>query len=33
MTGYYSLAYVPTHGGDGLEHSIEVKVRGDRARG
>ncbi len=27
MTGFYSLAYAPTHGGDGLEHKIEVKVR------
>ena len=29
MTGYYSLAYAPPHGGDGLEHDINVKVRGD----
>lgn len=28
MSGYYSLAYAPPHGGDGLEHRIEVKVRG-----
>ena len=26
MKGYYSLAYVPRHGGDGLEHRIEVKL-------
>ncbi len=30
MNGYYSLAYAPSHGGDGREHKIEVKVRGDR---
>ena len=27
MSSYYSLAYAPPHGGDGLEHRIEVKVR------
>lgn len=27
MKGYYSLAYVPPHGGDGLEHRISVSVR------
>ncbi len=27
MNGYYSLAYAPTHKGDGREHKIEVKVR------
>ncbi len=27
MNSFYSLAYAPTHGGDGLEHKIEVKVR------
>lgn len=27
LTGYYSLAYVPPHGGDGQIHRIEVKVR------
>ncbi len=27
MNGYYSLAYAPTHKGDGREHQIEVKVR------
>ncbi len=27
MNSFYSLAYVPTHGGDGLEHRIDVKVR------
>ena len=32
MTGFYSLAYAPTHGGDGLEHTIEVKVRGRNLR-
>ncbi len=32
MTGFYSLAYVPTHDGDGLEHKIEVKVRGQNLR-
>ena len=30
--GYYSLAYAPPHGGDGLEHQIEVRVRGDAGR-
>ncbi len=33
MTGFYSLAYAPTHGGDGLEHKIEVKVRATRQPG
>ncbi len=28
MSGYYSLAYAPPHGGDGLEHTIKVRVRG-----
>ncbi len=32
MTSFYSLAYAPPHGGDGLEHRIEVKVRGDKLR-
>ena len=32
MNGFYSLAYAPTHDGDGLEHKIEVKVRADQAR-
>jgi len=27
MSGYYSLAYAPPHGGDGLEHEIKVRVR------
>jgi VWFA-related protein len=27
MESYYSLAYVPPHGGDGLEHRIEVRVK------
>lgn len=27
MSSYYSMAYTPPHGGDGLEHQIEVKVR------
>jgi VWFA-related protein len=27
MESYYSLAYVPPHGGDGRTHRIEVKVR------
>jgi VWFA-related protein len=27
MVGYYSLAYVPLHGGDGKVHRIDVKVR------
>jgi hypothetical protein len=26
FTSYYSLAYAPTHSGDGLEHKIEVKI-------
>lgn len=26
MKGHYSLAYVPRHGGDGLEHRIKVKL-------
>ncbi len=26
MSGYYSLAYEPRHGGDGLEHRIDVRV-------
>ncbi len=33
MTGFYSLAYAPTHGGDGLEHRIEVKVRATQLPG
>jgi VWFA-related protein len=32
MSSYYSLAYTPPHGGDGLEHLIEVKVRRDGLR-
>ncbi|MEM7587218.1 MAG: VWA domain-containing protein [Acidobacteriota bacterium] len=32
MNSYYSLAYAPPHGGDGLEHSIKVKVKGDGLR-
>ena len=32
MTSFYSLAYAPPHGGDGLEHRIEVKVRGEKLR-
>jgi VWFA-related protein len=32
MNGYYSLAYAPPHGGDGLEHRIEVRVRDDQGR-
>ncbi len=32
MNSFYSLAYVPPHGGDGLEHEIEVKVRGQKLR-
>ena len=32
MTTYYSLAYAPTHGGDGAEHRIEVDVAGDGLR-
>jgi VWFA-related protein len=27
MASYYWLAYTPPHGGDGLEHRIDVKVR------
>lgn len=27
MNSFYSLAYVPAHGGDGLDHTIQVKVR------
>ena len=27
MNGFYSLAYAPSHGGDGLEHKITVEVR------
>ena len=33
MNGFYSLAYAPGHGGDGLEHKIEVKVRAPQLRG
>jgi VWFA-related protein len=32
MKGYYSLAYAPLHGGDGLEHTIDVEVRGEKLR-
>ncbi len=32
MTGFYSLAYAPPHGGDGLEHKIKVKVRATQNR-
>ncbi len=32
MTGYYSLAYVPAHGGDRRVHKIDVKVWKDAAR-
>ena len=32
MESYYSLAYEPPHGGDGLEHEIEVRVRDRRLR-
>jgi VWFA-related protein len=28
MSNYYSLAYAPTHGGDGQEHRIKVRVLG-----
>lgn len=28
MESYYSLAYQPPHGGDGLEHRVEVRVKG-----
>jgi VWFA-related protein len=30
MSSYYTLAYQPTHGGDGLLHRIDVEVRGGR---
>lgn len=32
MNSFYSLAYAPTHGGDGLEHKIDVKVGGQNLR-
>lgn len=32
MSGYYSLAYIPAHGGDGREHRIKVEVLGKVAR-
>ena len=32
MSSYYSLAYEPTHGGDGADHELEVRVRGDGLR-
>jgi VWFA-related protein len=32
MSSYYTLAYEPTHGGDGLLHEIDVAVRGGRYR-
>ncbi len=32
MNGFYSLAYAPTHGGDRLEHKIDVRVRGRKLR-
>jgi VWFA-related protein len=32
MSSYYSLAYVPPHGGDGRQHKIEVEVRRESAR-
>ncbi len=32
MNGYYSLAYAPRHGGDGREHRIDVKVKGQKLR-
>ncbi len=32
MTGYYSLAYAPPHGGDGLEHRIQVELKGEKLR-
>jgi VWFA-related protein len=32
MSGYYSLAYSPDHGGDGREHKIKVRVREKVAR-
>jgi hypothetical protein len=32
LASYYSLAFEPTHAGDGAYHSIEVKVRRDRVR-
>ncbi len=28
MESFYSLAYAPPHGGDGLEHRIEVRTKG-----
>ncbi len=33
MNGFYSLAYAPTHKGDGREHKIEVKVRANEPQG
>ncbi len=33
MSGYYSLAYEPPHGGDGLEHRIDVRVRAGGRKG
>ena len=32
MESYYSLAYEPPHGGDELEHEIEVRVKGRNLR-
>jgi VWFA-related protein len=32
MESYYSLAYEPPHGGDELEHQIEVRVKGRKLR-
>ena len=32
MGSYYSLAYEPPHGGDELEHDIEVRVKGRKLR-
>jgi VWFA-related protein len=32
MTSYYSLAYEPLHGGDELEHQIEVRVKDRKLR-
>jgi VWFA-related protein len=33
MTSYYSLGFSPAHGGDGGDHTLEVRGRGARMRG
>jgi VWFA-related protein len=33
MTSYYSLAYAPPSGGDGFNHTIEVRGKGPRTQG